>query len=136
MESLISIVLIRIFCIDELFWNIDLDPTENIDNLLESREVNDDIVVDRLTRELTHFISKVLHSDLICLSDFIEAVDATSTFPFRIGDIEIARNREESDTLLLTIEGCEHDRVREVTAFMPSSSDPCDENIHGSYILH
>ena len=109
MHRLIPVVLIRILSISQILSNIDLNSTKNIDNLLESREVNDDVVVYRLTRELAHFISKVFYSDLICFPDFVEAVYTTSTFPFRIGDIEITRNREEGNTLVLTIEGCEHD---------------------------
>ena len=136
MENLIPIVLVGVLWIDEFLRNIDLNTTESIDNLLESWEVDHNIVVNWLTGDFTDFIRKVFDTDFITFPKFIETVDTTSSFPLWIGDVEVSWDWEEIDTFLITIEWCEHDWISEITSFMSASTDSSDENIRCSFLFH
>ena len=115
-------VIVRILSINYRFGNIYGYSPKYIYDIFESRKIYHKIVIDRLSGNLRYFISKIGDSDFISFSEVVEAIDSSRSSSIWIGYIEITRQREEGDDILLFIQRCQHDGISEITSVMSFSS--------------
>lgn len=106
----ISPVVVRILVVYEIARYLYIYSSEGINNLFESREVDDEVVIDRLSGDLRYFVGKYIHTISSTSPHTIEGVDTSSaTDLLRIRNKEVTRNREERDVSIIRIDGGEHE---------------------------
>ena len=129
----ISIIIIRIFIVIEIFFHVDFNTSECIYYISERSKINDNIVMNWLSCYLWNFVCKRSDAFFFSNSNWIEGIYFPSSFSCSIVDVEVSWNRDDCYRIFLFIQWCEHDRIGELSCLMSRSSDTYNQYISDSF---
>ena len=129
----ISIIIIRVFIVIEIFFYINLNSSKSIYNISKRSKVYHHIMMNWLSCDFWYLVRKRSNTFFLSNSNWIEGIYLSSSFSCSIVDVEVSWNRDDCYRIFLFIQWCEHDRISKLSCLMSRSSDTYNQYIGDSF---